>query len=393
MKQEPQDQRHRILNRSLTAFFRQAVRVAVRNPGQALTFLRTLYWLRRAAAIRSRWKREDIVAPPIIIFSITNRCNLHCIGCYEQTFKPEGESELDEARIRSLLTEAKELGVSFFVLAGGEPFMREHLLDLLADYPEIIFLVFTNGLLLTGEVLRRLKTQRNVVPLVSLEGDAEVTDRRRGRGVYRKVTGVMQQMRSLGIFFGTSLTLTRQNFDQLLSREFTGHLIDAGCKFFLYLEYTPVTAGTEDWVLTGEQRARVPGLLEEYRAGYPALFIAVPWDEDAVGGCLSAARGFVHINAAGDVEPCPFAPFSHTNVRELSLKDALQSDFFRAIREVPELSRETGGGCILWKERERVERILNESTGVLSETNVAMKFRSDGKKEANRLPGERRGTW
>lgn len=101
-------------------------------------------------------------------------------------------------------------------------------------------------------------------------------------------------------------------------------------------------------------------IMKSFRSKYPALFIAVPWDEDDVGGCLSAGRGFVHINAAGDVEPCPFAPFSDTNVREHSLKDALQSEFFQRIRQRPELSREDGGGCILWKERELVKSLMAE---------------------------------
>lgn len=361
MNQNADISRNIVLNHSLKVFFRQAVRVAVRNPGQALTFVRTLYWLRQAAGLRNQWKQENVLVPPIIIFSITNRCNLHCIGCYEQTFRPEGGDELDEARVRNLLAEAKYLGVSFFVLAGGEPFMRANLLDMLGEYPEIIFLVFTNGLLLTDQTLQRLKRQRNVVPLVSLEGDEPVTDQRRGTGVYKKVTRAMREMRSLGIFFGTSLTLTCQNFDQLMSDVFINQLVESGCKFFLYLEYSPVAPGTDHWVLTEEQRAVVPGRLEDSRAKYPALFIAVPWDEDAVGGCLSAGRGFIHVNAVGDVEPCPFAPFSHTNVKNSPLKESLQSEFFRAIREVPELSRETGGGCILWKERERVGRMLEET--------------------------------
>ena len=38
-----------------------------------------------------------------------------------------------------------------------------------------------------------------------------------------------------------------------------------------------------------------------------------------------------------------------------------KSGFFEKIRRIPELSRETGGGCVLWKERELVQSILDES--------------------------------
>jgi MoaA/NifB/PqqE/SkfB family radical SAM enzyme len=89
-----------------------------------------------------------------------------------------------------------------------------------------------------------------------------------------------------------------------------------------------------------------------------SLFIAVPGDEEEIGGCLSAGRGFVHINANGDLEPCPFAPYSDTNLRDSSLREALQSDFLKAIRANHKHLRETEGRCALWVNREMVESLL-----------------------------------
>jgi len=167
-------------------------------------------------------------------------------------------------------------------------------------------------------------------------------------------------MKDKNIFYGNSLTLTNPNFNIIMDEFFIKKLIDYGCKFFLFLEYTPIEEGTENWVLSNEQRILMGNLLRKYRAKYPALFIGVPWDEQDVGGCLSAGRGFVHINASGDLEPCPFAPFSDTNLRDSSLKEALQSDFFRSIRQIPELAIENGEGCVLWKERELVQSLLKK---------------------------------
>ena len=99
-----------------------------------------------------------------------------------------------------------------------------------------------------------------------------------------------------------------------------------------------------------------------FRAKFPALFIAVPGDEEEIGGCLSAGRGFIHISAEGDVEPCPFAPYSDANLRDLSLKDALQSEFLRNIRQNHAQLSETEGGCALWIEREWVRSLLPDET-------------------------------
>jgi len=348
-----------VLNKALRVFFLDALRVALKNPSQVYSFFRTIIWLRKAAKLRAGWKEQDVLVPPIIIFSITNQCNLHCKGCYNQSFHHSTNGELSEEKLRSITDEARGLGVSFFVIAGGEPFMRPEFTDIMKDYPEIIFLVFTNGLLINDRMIDTFKKHRNIVPLISLEGDEHDTDQRRGEGTYRTLHNTMQKMNRTGIFFGTSLTLTRPNFTTILDNNYTKSLIESGCKFFLYLEYTPTTEGTENWVLSIEQRDQVMNIINNFRSKYPALFIAVPWDEDDVGGCLSAGRGFVHINAAGDVEPCPFAPFSDSDVRESSLQQALQSELFKKIRQRPELSREEGGGCVLWKERELVQELLS----------------------------------
>jgi MoaA/NifB/PqqE/SkfB family radical SAM enzyme len=355
-----------LLNKALRVFFLDALRIALKNPSQVFSFFRTILWLRTAAHLRAGWKEQELLVPPIIIFSITNQCNLKCAGCYNQSFHQAKNSDLSEEKLRKITDEAKELGVSFFVIAGGEPLLRPEFTEIMKDHPQIIFLIFTNGLLINDELIDTLKKHRNIVPLISLEGSERDTDQRRGDGTFVTLKNTMAKMNRKGIFFGSSLTLTRFNFATILEHEYCENLVNLGCKFFLYLEYSPIAEDTDDWVLTDGQRDQVMNILKAFRSKYPALFIAVPWDENDVGGCLSAGRGFVHINAAGDLEPCPFAPFSDANVRDSSLKEALQSDLFKKIRQRPELSKESGGGCVLWKERKLVQALMANDTVVVS---------------------------
>ena len=76
----------RLLNESLRIFFKDALRITLRNPSQAYFFYRTIRWQKKAARVRLNWEKQDIPVPPIIIFSITNRCNLQCKGCYAQSY-------------------------------------------------------------------------------------------------------------------------------------------------------------------------------------------------------------------------------------------------------------------------------------------------------------------
>lgn len=328
----------KLLNKSLIIFFKDALKVTIKNPSQAFIFLRTLMWLIKASIKRKKFKRQGIHIPPIIIFSITNRCNLECEGCYSLAFYGSSDKEMSDERVRNIIKEAKGIGVSFFVIAGGEPLIRKEILNITKDFPEMIFLLFTNGLLIDDDVIEKLKRQKNVVPLISLEGYENETDRRRGAGVYENLREIMKKLHKQNIFFGTSLTLTGPTFETLTSISYIQTLFDAGNRFFLFIEYTSIKEGTESLVLTFEQRDKLMELIKLFRSRFSALFIGVPGDEIAVGGCLAAGRGFVHINAEGKVEPCPFAPFSDTDVIKSSLIDALQSKFLKTIREHPDLS-------------------------------------------------------
>ena len=349
------------LNQGLRVFFSEFVRVSLRRPSQSLFFARTVLWQGAAARRRARCAREGLHVPPIAIFSITNQCNLRCKGCYAQALRGDAPDELSPERMRGIVEEADELGISFFVIAGGEPLTRPEIVDIARDHPRIIFLLVTNGLLLDGNLIQRLAGLRNVVPVLSIEGTQAETDARRGQGVHARLSRKMEELQSAGIFFSLSFTVTRTNFDVVTDPAFLADAVRAGCRLFLHLEYTPIRAGTDEWVITDAQRESMKGLITGMRSRFRAVFIAVPWDEEEQGGCLAAGRGFVHISASGDLEPCPFAPYSDTNLLKMPLKEALRSRFLTLMRENHSMFQDTEGGCALWKNREAVENLLSRT--------------------------------
>jgi MoaA/NifB/PqqE/SkfB family radical SAM enzyme len=350
-----------VLNDTLKIFFKDMIKVSVRHPSQALFFLKTYRWQKQASKTRDTWEQQGTHVPPIMLFSITHKCNLNCMGCYEKEIRPAAEKELTDEELGDVVRQAHELGISFAVIAGGEPFMRKKFFEITRNYPDMIFLIFTNGLLLNQDMIKTIRSQRNIVPLISLEGCEEETDDVRGKGVYTRLETIMNKLRKQSLFFGTSLTLTSSNFDTITDEAFIQRLIDTGCKFFLFVEYNPIQPGTEHLMVTKDQRKRVMDIVRGFRSTWPALFIEVPGDEDEIGGCLGAGRGFVHISAEGDVEPCPFAPYSDMNLKHVSLKDALNSDFLRRIRENHAQLHTSDGSCGLWAKRDLVENMLNES--------------------------------
>lgn len=361
---EGKDDRYynRVLADSITHVLFQAIKIVAARPSLLLFAARTLLSQRRAAACRRILADQGLQVPAVMIVSITRRCNLACKGCYmrEQHRKPA--PEMGGGELRSVISQARDLGVSFVVFAGGEPLVRGgEILALAHGFPEIVFGVITNGLLIDEQMASRLSRERNIIPVISFEGLENETDARRGEGVYERLMGACGLLSRNGIFFGCSLTVTRSNHALVTDEAFIRGMIDAGCRVFTFVEYVPIEQGTEDLVLSPDQRRSLIGCLITFPEKFPAIFIGFPGDEEIFGGCLSSGRGFIHVSASGDLEPCPAAPFSDANLTKIPLREALKSRFLEDFRMHHEEITETKGGCALWTNRGWAASLLKES--------------------------------
>ena len=344
---------------------KDALRASIKNPKEILFLHKLSKNAKKATEIRQKYDEKGQNIPAFLIASITSRCNLHCSGCYSRSNKSCSDDEpinqLTAEEWEDIFIQAKEMGISFIVLAGGEPLLRDDVIIKATDFPEILFPIFTNGTLLNKEYLKLFNDNRNIVPILSIEGDEKITDSRRGKGVYKQLVDSMRLMKKNNIIFGASLTFTRNNLTSLLSKEFIDELHDFGCKVVFFIEYVPVNGETKEMAPRDEERELLLDNLESLREEYQdMLFMSFPGDEKNSGGCLAAGRGFFHINSHGSAEPCPASPYSDINVKETSLIEALNSKLFKSLREGGILMGEHEGGCVLFEHQKEVERLLED---------------------------------
>ena len=307
-------------------------------------------------------EQEGLDVPPFLISSISTTCNLHCKGCYArsngiaQDAEEERKPTLTPQQWRDIVTAAASIGINFSLLAGGEPMMRKDILEAVSEVGDLIFSIFTNGTLIGSSYIEFLRKHLNMVPIISIEGTAMGTDERRGSGVFRRAMQSMELLKQEDLFFGTSITVTTENLQMVMSREFIDQLRNYGCKIVFFIEYVPTEAGTEHLAFDDSHVAQMEQVLEERRQDYSdIIFLSFPGDEKELGGCLTSGRGFFHIGPDGSAEPCPFSPFSDSNVAELGVRQALKSPLFRKIRAARALGWEHTGGCTLFEHREEIE--------------------------------------
>jgi len=348
---------------------------------------------------RGSMAEQGIIVPPLLIISVTDRCNLNCMGCYSRansvkttntegiantagttnaasnkagdannTAGAEDTSDATEARsgpelhpgemtrpqIDKLLAEVADAGTSIVLLAGGEPLLHKEWLDAAAACKNLLYLVFTNGTLMDESYADFFSKNRNLIPLFSLEGEPAVTDNRRGQTVSDQIEKARQLMSERKIPFGMSITTGAHNFDEVVNTEFLNHSYDKGCRVAVYSEYVPVDVTDDLDVLSESMKQALNDFCIKESERGDMLAIAFPGDEEIYGGCLAAGRGFAHISSKGDLEPCPFAAYSDSNVLTTSYTAALVSPLFRQLREQSHLLREGPGGCALRKQNESI---------------------------------------
>jgi radical SAM protein with 4Fe4S-binding SPASM domain len=145
-----------------------------------------------------------------------NSCNLACEHCLVSS-GPEGDVGLPAPLLLDIIDQARSLGAKHFFFTGGEPFLRKDIFAIvdhvLAD-PEAELVILTNGILLTGHLLRELKNRDiNRIRLqVSLDGStADVNDSIRGTGSYDKIIRGITAAVDSGIDIAITTVITREN--------------------------------------------------------------------------------------------------------------------------------------------------------------------------------------
>ena len=349
--------------RTLEGIFLQGIRLQRNGVLKKLWKLQTISryaitsWLRR----RKFQKREKLLVPVAIAFSPTMRCNLSCVGCYARDYPRDGELSLEA--IDKILGSAERMGVFLFAVTGGEPLMRDGILETFQRHKKLLFLLITNGTLMDDKTAGMIATAGNIITVVSLEGSRKQTDVRRGSGVYDKVESAMGYLQNAGAAFGFSAMVTRENFETLGSDEFIQKMVHQGCALGFYTEYIPI-GGAAQWelVLEDEEREQFRERILEIRRSKPIMVAHLPDDEYGPDSkCMAVMGGCVHINAQGYVEPCPFTHLASDNVREKGLDEVFRSQFLAQIRSSDAACRRGRLGCALFENREMVQDIAADT--------------------------------
>lgn len=157
--------------------------------------------------------------PPLgMTAELTHRCPLHCPYCSNPLELLARESELTTDQWKSVLTQARELGVLQVHLSGGEPLARPDLPELIEHTANLGCYVnlVTSGLGLTEERLNHLIDRGLAHIQLSVQAaDAERADKIAGTKAHHHKIVAAELIKRTGLPLSVNVVLHRANHDQL----------------------------------------------------------------------------------------------------------------------------------------------------------------------------------
>ena len=269
--------------------------------------------------------------PVAMTFAVTYKCQLQCPHCSAGNHLRSGVQELSTKEAKALIDESQDFGVTIIAFTGGEPLLRKDIFELIShvDQKKAMPILFTNGLLLTDEVVEKLADAGLYTLFVSLDSPIpEEHDRLRGRpGLFNIVIKGLKKMKAKGTFVGISSYATRTGTERGLYKKLYKLAQETGVHNVILFDSVPTGKLLKDTseILTPEQRDEI----KDYSADIFNRSIVPPlssqcWQNSVEGylagiGCLAANIQY-YVSAYGEVSPCDFAPLSFGNIRSEPLR-------------------------------------------------------------------------
>ena len=321
-------------------------------------------FFRGTKMIRENRVKYQCNIPWLILFDPTSACNMHCVGCWAGEYGNKNNLSFDD--MDKIVTQGKELGVYLYMLTGGEPLVRKKdVLKLAEKHNDVQFAIYTNSTLIDEPFCEEVQRLGNIAFMLSIEGTPETNDARRGEGHYAAVMHAMDLLKKYGIIFGTSICYTRQNIEAVTNDAFMRLLCEKGAHFGFYFHYMPVgNEAAPELMPTPEQRKYMIDRIRYLRSEECDIpFYPMDFQNDAefVHGCVAGGRYYLHINAAGDVDPCVFIHYSNCNIHEHTLLEALKSPLFMAYHRAQPFNDNMFQPCPMLENSGRITELVKAS--------------------------------
>ena len=261
-------------------------------------------------------------------------------GCWAAEYGNKLNLSFDD--IDSIIEQEKSWVSTFTSTPAESPLVRKKdVIALCEKHADCTFLSFTNATLIDEDFCQDMLRVKNFVPAISVEASSRQRTPVAERAPTQRSRTPWSCLNSTGFPSACQCCYTSQNASSIASEAYFDWMVEQGVLFCWIFTYMPVGVNAPtDLMASAEQRKTFTVLVRDMRSKKP-LFTLDFWNDRRIRGRLHRRRRrYLHINAAGDVEPCVFAHYSNANIHDVSLLEALKSPLFMGVLRKPALRRQ-----------------------------------------------------
>jgi radical SAM protein with 4Fe4S-binding SPASM domain len=279
------------------------------------------------------------VRAPVIVWNVCRHCDMSCPHCYAAASRKRSSEDLGTNEAKEMLADLHATGVRIVIFSGGEPLLREDLIELI-EYAHglgIACHLSSNGVHIDAVTAAKLAAAGIGYVGVSIDGMPEFNDAYRALDdAHARALAGLREAKQAGLRTGLRITVTRRNREHVdplidicsehgIDRFYLSHLVYAGrARSMMTDDLSPAQARAA--LLTLFDRA--DALLDDPRAG-PGIVtggndsagpLLCQWVERRYGapaadevrsllearGGNSAGEGVMNIDHRGRVHPDQF---------------------------------------------------------------------------------------
>ncbi|MDY0274362.1 MAG: 12,18-didecarboxysiroheme deacetylase [Desulfomicrobium sp.] len=156
---------------------------------------------------------------PVVVWNMTQRCNLKCVHCYAHAVEPSKHKDpISTDQAKTIIDDLAQFGAPVMLFSGGEPLVREDLVELAkyATSKGMRAVISTNGTLITKAKARELKEVGLSYVGISLDGSEAVHDQFRAvSGAYKLALKGVENCQAEGLKVGLRFTISKRNAQEV----------------------------------------------------------------------------------------------------------------------------------------------------------------------------------
>jgi len=270
---------------------------------------------------------------------LTDRCNLRCTHCYQDTFSSAGQRPLEEIRFMAdRIFSNMENTIVTVNLTGGEPLLLPYLFEIVEYLDNFSCVeeinIITNGTIATQETISDLGSRPQIKTLkISLEScERNINDAIRGRGNFERLSSNLELFKKSGKETVLMMTLAKFNIESI--KKTVEWARKRGLNGIIFERFVPFGRGRElisqvldsvTWRQAVHAIVCAAGLNFSDRelAPYRAFWLRLDSDEDdrLKGALCNLGDESMALMPDGTVYPCRRLPVPVGNI----LKDDLST--------------------------------------------------------------------